>query len=71
MEINDNCITITDDTIVSFYKENPHLDFIIMNRIFIDMINNLSTNLSDTITTSVNAKILSLVTDIHSNLTNI
>jgi len=71
MEINDNCITITDDTIVSFYKENPHLDFIIMNRIFIDMINNLSTNLSDTITTSVNAKILSLVTDIHSNLNNI
>ena len=71
MEINDESITITDDTIVSFYKENPHLDFVIMNRIFIDMINNLSTNLSDTVNTSVTSKILSLVTDIHSNLNNI
>ena len=71
MEINDETITISDNAIVSFYKESPHLDFIIMNRIFIDMINNLSTNLSDTVTSSVNAKILSLVTDIHSNLNNI
>ena len=64
-------ITITDETIISFYKNNTNLDIISMNHIFIEILKNLSTNLSSTINSTMNSKILSLVTDIHSNLSTI
>ena len=38
MEIHDNSITITDATIISFYKTNPNLDIISMNHIFIEIL---------------------------------
>ena len=71
MEVKENSITITDETIISFYKSNPNLDIISMNHIFIEILKNLSTNLSNTIQTTMNSKILSLVTDIHSNISTI
>ena len=71
MEIQEHSITITDETIVSFYKTNTNLDIVSMNHIFIEILKNLSTNLSSTINSTVNSKILSLVTDIHSNLSSI
>jgi hypothetical protein len=71
MEFNENSITITDETIVSFYKTNTNLDIVSMNHIFIEILKNLSTNLSSTINSTMNSKILSLVTDIHSNLSSI
>ena len=63
-------VTITDDTILSYYRENPHLDIIAMNLMFIDILKNLSTNLSATINSTVNSKILSIVTDIEKNVSS-
>jgi hypothetical protein len=71
MEVKCQSITITDETIVSFYNANPNLDIISMNHIFIEILNNLSTNLSSNINTAINSKILSMVTDIQTNLYSI
>ena len=71
MDPQEPSITITDETIISFYKSNPNLDIISMNHIFIEILKNLSTNLSSTIHSTMNSKILSLVTDIHSNISSI
>ena len=62
------CITITNDVILSFYRENPHLDFVTMNLVFIDILKNLSSNLSSTINSTINSKILSIVSDIDKNI---
>ena len=64
MEINTSSITITDPHIVSYYKDNPHINIVIMNQIFIDILKNLSSNLTDTINTTINSKILSVVSNI-------
>lgn len=63
-------ITITDDTILSYYRENPHLDIVAMNLMFIDILKNLSTNLSATINSTINSKILSIVSDIDKNVSS-
>jgi hypothetical protein len=68
MEFKDKYIKITDETIISFYKENTGLDFVTMNHIFINILNSLSTNLSENMNTTMMSKIFSLVNDIHSNL---
>ena len=71
MELQNKSITITDETIVSFYNANTNLDIVSMNHIFIEILKNLSTNLTSTINSTINSKILSVVTDIHSNLSSI
>jgi hypothetical protein len=71
MEFKDNCITITDEDIVTFYKTNTNLNIVSMNHIFIEILNSLSTNLSSTINSTINSKILNMVTDIHTNLSSI
>jgi hypothetical protein len=49
METNtDSMFTVTDETIINYYKENPHLDFVTINRMFISILKNLSSNLTDT-----------------------
>jgi hypothetical protein len=68
MDKQTNSITITDEFILSYYRENPQLDFVTMNHIFINILKNLSTNLSTTINSTVNSKILSIVTDIDKNI---
>jgi hypothetical protein len=68
MEFKDTYITITDETILAFYRENNNLNFIAMNHIFIDILKSLSSNLSNTINSTINSKVLSMVTDIHTNL---
>jgi hypothetical protein len=68
MEFKDKYIKITDETILAFYKENTGLDFVTMNHIFINILNSLSTNLSENMNTTMMSKIFSLVNDIHSNL---
>ena len=62
-------ITITDEVIVSYYRENPNIDIVTMNHIFIDILKSLSSNLSTTINSTVNSKILSIVSDIDKNIT--
>lgn len=68
MDKKTNSIVITDEVIVSYYRENPQIDIVAMNHIFIDILKNLSTNLSSTINSTVNSKILSIVSDIDKNI---
>ena len=71
MEITSNSITITDMAIVSYYKENTSIDIITMNHILIDILRKLSSNLSETINTSMNGRILSVVSNIEKNMTTL
>jgi hypothetical protein len=64
-------IIITDETIVSYYRENPHIDIVIMNNIFIDILKKLSNNLSNTINSTINTQILSVVTNIEKNISSL
>jgi hypothetical protein len=68
MDKQTNSIVITDEIIISYYRENPQIDIIAINHIFIDILKNLSSNLSATINTTVNSKILSIVSDIDKNI---
>jgi hypothetical protein len=43
MEFADNHITITDTNIITFYKENPHMNFLSMNYLLIEIIKTLTT----------------------------
>jgi hypothetical protein len=61
-------IIITDPIIVSYYKENSHIDIITMNHIFIDILKSLSSNLTSTINSTMNSKILNIVTELNSNI---
>lgn len=63
-----NPIIITDETILSYYRDNSNLDIVTMNHIFINILKSLSSNLSETVNSTINSKILSMVSDIHSNL---
>jgi hypothetical protein len=71
MDTNQNQIIITDETIISFYRENTHIDIISMNHILIDILKNLSSDLTKTLTTTINSKILSVVSNIDKNITDI
>ena len=68
MENKKDSITITDEVIVSYYRENTNIDIVTMNHIFIDILKNLSSNLSTTINSTINSKILSIVSDIDKNI---
>jgi len=61
-------LIIKDQTIIAFYKENPNLNFVTMNHIFIDILKKLSTNLNETITNNINHKILSTLTDLSKDI---
>lgn len=61
-------IVVKDQTIIAFYKENPNLNFITMNHIFIDILKKLSTNLNETITNNINHKILSTLTELSKDI---
>lgn len=61
---NNEQIIVSDPIIISFYKENPNLNFITMNHIFIDILKGLSTNLNDTITNNINNKILNTISEL-------
>jgi hypothetical protein len=68
MENITDSIIITDEVIISYYRENKNIDIVTMNHIFIDILKNLSTNLSTTINSTINSKILSIVSDIDKNI---
>jgi hypothetical protein len=64
-------IVITDETILSFYRENPKIDIVSMNHVFIDILKKLSTNLNETLVNSVNTKILNSLTELSTSITTI
>ena len=61
-------ITITDKKIISFYNENPHLDIENINHIFIDILKQLSTNLSSKLDNTMTSQILNIVSDLKGEL---
>ena len=61
-------LIITDPTVLTFYKENPHLDINHMNHIFIDILKQLSTNLSSKIDNAMTSQILTIVSDLKGEL---
>lgn len=63
----DSPIIINDKVIQTFYKENPSLDIVTMNHIFIDIIKKLSTNLSANIENTISSQILNAVYEIKEN----
>jgi hypothetical protein len=68
--MNTKSITITDETILSYYRENPHVDIVTMNIMLIDILKSLSTNLSATLNSTATSKILSIVSDIDKNISS-
>lgn len=54
-------IVVKDETILTFYEQNKHLNFITMNHILIDILTKLSSNLNDTAIASTNTQILELL----------
>lgn len=61
-------IIINDATIISFYKENPNIDIVSINHIFIDILKTLSTNLNEKLTNNINNKILSTLADLSKDV---
>ena len=63
-----NQIVIDDPIIVSYFKENTHIDFIKMNHILIDILKNVSTNTNTNITN--NSKITDTLNELNINITS-
>jgi len=61
-------LTITDKTVISFYRENPQLDINNINIVFIDILRQLSTNLSSKIDNTMTTQILSIVSELKGEL---
>lgn len=68
MSITKKQIVITDESIISFYRENPKIDIVNMNHVFIDILKKLSTNLNETLVNSVNTKILNTLTELSGSV---
>lgn len=50
-------IIVDDETIIAFYRENPNINFITMNHILINILKQLSTNVSETMNNVINERI--------------
>jgi len=61
-------LIITDKTVITFFNENPHLDVNHINHIFIDILKQLSSNLSRTLDNTMTTQILSIVSDLKGEL---
>jgi hypothetical protein len=71
MEFKSDHIIISDKEIIAFYRDNSNLNFVAMNHIFIDILKSLSSDLSNTVSNSMNAKILAMVMDVRSHLNTV
>lgn len=56
-------ITIVSQRVIKFYEENPHLDINAMNEIFVDVMINLTTNLSNKLDSSQNSNMIKSLTE--------
>jgi hypothetical protein len=61
-------LTITDKTVIAFFNENPHLDVNNIMHVFIDILKQLSTNLSSKIDNTMTTQILSIVSELKGEL---
>lgn len=55
--------TIVSQKVIKFYEENPHLDINAMNEIFVDIMKNLTTNVSNKLDSSQNSNMIKSLTD--------
>jgi hypothetical protein len=62
-------ITATNPKVVDFYHKNPQLNFDTMSLIMVDILENLSTNLNETIASSIQGKIISSLEELNKELT--
>jgi hypothetical protein len=61
-------LTITDKTVIAFFNENPNLDVNNIMHVFIDILKQLSTNLSSKIDNTMTTQILSIVSELKGEL---
>jgi len=57
-------IVVRDKLILDFYQRNSHLDFLTMNHILIDILNKLSTDLTETVQNTHTSQILTTLTSL-------
>lgn len=60
-------LAITDPSVIAFYQQHPQLSVNLVNRVVVEMLTKLSTNLEETIQDSMLHKILDTVTELHSD----
>jgi hypothetical protein len=63
-----NTITLADPEIVGYFRENPHLDAETTVLVFVNIMKQLSTNLSDTMNSTANSKMLGMLTTLTSEV---
>ena len=61
-------IIVSDKSILAFYAENKHLDFVAMNLLFIDIIKQITANNNETISSSINQQILNTLQEMDTKL---
>lgn len=64
-------ITIVSQTVINFYKENPHLDINAMNEVFIDVMKNLSKNVTNQLDSSQNSSMIKSLTQQFNTFTKV
>jgi hypothetical protein len=69
--MENDSIIIRDKQIIAFYRDNPQLDIVTINHVFINIIKQLSTNISDSMDHSVNNQILSIVKELKGDISTI
>ncbi|NDA64734.1 MAG: hypothetical protein EBX50_22305, partial [Chitinophagia bacterium] len=67
-ETNQKNIIVSDKSIIAFYAENKHLDFVAMNLLFIDIIKQITANNNQVISSSINQQILNTLQDIDNKI---
>ena len=72
---NSEKIIVKNKRLVSFYSDNPSIDFEAINLLFLDLIEKLTLDMNSTMTSTINSQILSSVNElkqdnksIHSNI---
>ena len=61
-------LTITNERICRFYKENPSINFEAVNIIFIDLFDKLLTDMNSTMNMTINAQILNNVHELNTSM---
>ena len=63
-------LEITDPTVIEFYEQNKHLDINVMNVTFVNIMKNLTDNISNKLDSSQNSYMIKQLTDNFGKLTN-
>ena len=63
-------LEITDPTVIEFYEQNKHLDINVMNLTFVNIMKNLTDNISNKLDSSQNSYMIKQLTENFNKLTN-